>query len=148
MPSLYSPADSNAVLDRIKRLNPASQGQWGIMNVAQMLAHTQQPLRVALGDLHLKQGLLGRFLGPYFKRKILTKGFGRNTPTDKAFVVADQRQFEEERQKLTTLIQRFTAGGPAAVSKEPHPFFGPMTEDEWDRLQWLHLDHHLRQFGV
>lgn len=148
MPSLYSSTDSSAVLDRIKRLNPASQGQWGIMSVAQMLAHTQQPLRVALGDLHLKQGLLGRFLGPYFKRKILAKGFGKNTPTDKAFVVSDPRQFEEERQKLIALVQRFTSGGPQAVSKEPHPFFGPMTEDEWDKLQWLHLDHHLRQFGV
>jgi len=27
-------------------------------------------------------------------------------------------------------------------------FFGPLTADEWDRLLWKHLDHHLRQFGT
>jgi hypothetical protein len=148
MPSLFDPADSQAVLDRIKRLNPATQGQWGIMNVAQMLAHTQQPLRVATGELQLKQGLIGRLVGSYFKRRILTKGFCKNTPTDKSFVVADQRQFEEERTKLVSLIQRFSAKGPDGVSKDPHPFFGKMTTEEWDMMQWMHLDHHLRQFGV
>lgn len=148
MPSLFDPNDSQAILTRIQRLNPATQGQWGIMNVAQMLAHTQQPLRVASGELKLKQGLLGRLMGSYFKRRILAKGFGHNSPTDKAFVVADQRLFEEERNKLVSLIQRFSAKGPAGVSQDPHPFFGKMTTEEWDKMQWMHLDHHLRQFGV
>lgn len=148
MPSLFDPEESTAILDRIKKLNPASRRQWGVMLVDQMLAHTQQPLRVALGELKLKRGLLGRVMGPYFKRRILTKGFPQNSPTAKAFRVSDHRQFEEERKKLTALVQRFTALGPAGVSQEPHPFFGPMTAEEWDRLQWLHLDHHLRQFGA
>ncbi|HEY0978382.1 MAG TPA: DUF1569 domain-containing protein [Flavobacteriales bacterium] len=148
MPSLFDPADSTAILDRIKRLNPASQGKWGVMNVGQMLAHTQQPLRVATGDLKLKRTLLGKMLGGYFKKQILAKGFRPNTTTDKAFVVADQRQFEAERAKLTELIQNFSAKGPAGITKDPHPFFGPMTEEEWDKMQWMHLDHHLRQFGV
>ena len=34
------------------------------------------------------------------------------------------------------------------VTQDPHPFFGRMTGEEWDRLLWKHLDHHLRQFGV
>lgn len=148
MPSLFNSADSQAILSRVQRLNPATQGHWGVMNVAQMLAHTQQPLRVASGDLKLKQGLLGRMIGPYFKRRIFAKGFGQNSPTDKSFVVADHRQFEEERTKLTQLIQRFAAKGPDGVTKDPHPFFGKMTTEEWDRMQWMHLDHHLRQFGV
>lgn len=28
----------------------------------------------------------------------------------------------------------------------PHPFFGKMDIDEWDRLHVLHFEHHLRQF--
>jgi hypothetical protein len=29
-----------------------------------------------------------------------------------------------------------------------HPDFGEMSEDDWFRWAWLHMDHHLRQFGV
>lgn len=149
MQSLFDPTESQAILDRIKRLNPASQGQWGVMNVAQMLAHTQQPLRVAMGDLELKRTWLGALIGPWAKRSMLKpRPFRRNMATDKSFVVTDQRQFDTERNKLVGLIQRYTTGGPDVLIKKPHPFFGPMTTAEWDILQWKHLDHHLRQFGV
>lgn len=30
----------------------------------------------------------------------------------------------------------------------PHPFFGRMSVDEWDRLHVLHFEHHLRQFNA
>jgi hypothetical protein len=29
-----------------------------------------------------------------------------------------------------------------------HPIFGAMAKEEWHRWGYLHLDHHLRQFGV
>lgn len=29
----------------------------------------------------------------------------------------------------------------------PHPFFGNLNKDEWSRLIYKHLDHHLKQFG-
>ena len=30
----------------------------------------------------------------------------------------------------------------------PHPIFGAFTHQQWGQLQYKHLDHHLRQFGV
>ncbi len=30
----------------------------------------------------------------------------------------------------------------------PHPAFGPFTKEQWGQLQYKHLDHHLKQFGV
>ena len=69
-------------------------------------------------------------------------------PTDKNFVVTEQRNFEDEKERLISLVQRFTQSGRAGISKETHPFFGKLTVDEWDRLMWNHLDHHLRQFGA
>ena len=38
--------------------------------------------------------------------------------------------------------------GPAAVANKTHPFFGTMTDDEWGKLHYVHLDHHFAQFGV
>lgn len=30
----------------------------------------------------------------------------------------------------------------------PHPIFGPLSRPAWLRWGWLHVDHHLRQFGA
>jgi Ca2+-binding EF-hand superfamily protein len=30
----------------------------------------------------------------------------------------------------------------------PHPAFGSFTKEQWGQLQYKHLDHHLKQFGV
>jgi transposase InsO family protein len=62
--------------------------------------------------------------------------------------VKHERDFVAERQRLRGLIDRFAAGGPAGCTKHPHSFFGPMTPEEWAALNYKHLDHHLRQFGV
>jgi len=43
------------------------------------------------------------------------------------------------------LVRRFGEDGPKL---DKHPFFGPMSTEDWDRLNWKHLDHHLRQFNA
>jgi hypothetical protein len=68
-------------------------------------------------------------------------------PTDKTFIVSDQRNFGEEKKKLLALIERFVRLGPNGISKEKHPFFGKLTPDEWGGLMRNHLNHHLKQFG-
>jgi len=149
MKSLLNRDHSNEIIERIKALTEGNPAQWGKMNAAQMLVHTQVALKVAMGDVNIKRGLPGLLFGN-FARKQLTKDkpFKHNLPTAKEFLVRTQPNFEEERRKLLALVSRFTDGGPDALAKGPHPFFGRMTVQEWDVLQWKHLDHHLRQFGV
>ena len=104
---------------------------------------------MAVGELELKRGLIGILFGKLAKKKLAgPKPFDRGLPTAPAFVVRDARVFADERARLTALVARFGAQGPSVLSNEPHPFFGPLTAAEWDLLQWKHLDHHLRQFGV
>lgn len=147
--TLFDAAAARAVLQRIHGLRPDSPAQWGKMRVAQMLAHCQVPLRVALGELVLRRGLIGLLFGRLAKRSLLAKEpFKRDMPTAPQFRVTDERDFAIEKANLIALVQRFQAGGPAGLTKKPHPFFGAMTSEEWDALQWKHLDHHLRQFGA
>jgi hypothetical protein len=150
MKSLFDPVHNQEIIDRIHTLTPASQALWGKMNVSQMLAHSQQPLRVAYGELQLKRSLLGVIFGGMVKRMMVNdeKPFKPNSPTDKTFIISDNRDFEQEKKKLIELIQRFSKEGPAGIRKDPHPFFGKLTNEEWDILQWKHLDHHLRQFAA
>jgi len=149
MPSIFQPTDSAEIVKRIQSLRPDAEAQWGKMQVAQMLAHLQQSVRVATGDLKLKRALIGILFGRMAK-KGLTKPtpFKRGLPTAPEFRISDARDFASEQRKLVELVQRFSRGGPAALTKEQHPFFGSMTSEEWDLLQWKHLDHHLRQFGA
>jgi transposase InsO family protein len=62
--------------------------------------------------------------------------------------VRDDRDLNVERQRLAVLIDRFQSGGPDKCTKHPHSFFGIMTPEEWSALNYIHLDHHLKQFGV
>ena len=95
------------------------------------------------------RSLIGRLVGRFAKSSILgEKPIPRNMPTDESFVVIDERDFEQERQRLRGLIERFAAAGPAGCTKHPHSFFGPLTSAEWAALTYRHLDHHLRQFQV
>ena len=92
---------------------------------------------------------MGILFGSIAKKQLMTAPqFRRNLPTDKHFIVTSVSNFDEEKNKLINLVRRFTELGPEGISKEPHPFFGKMTTTEWDVIQYKHLDHHLRQFGV
>ncbi len=149
MKDLFDPNDNREIIERIDKLLPSAQAQWGKMHVAQMLAHTQAPLQCAFGEVKYKRSLLGMFVGRIALKKMTSgKPWKHSLPTNPAFVVADEREFEMERKKLIALVQRFPQSGPSSITKEAHPFFGKMSPQEWSSLQWNHLNHHLTQFGV
>jgi len=47
--NLFDPVVKQEIIERINRLTPQSQRQWGKMDVGQMLAQCQMPLGVAVG---------------------------------------------------------------------------------------------------
>ena len=142
--NLFEPGDREALLRRLNGLQPGSARLWGKMDAAQMLAHCAVAFEVACGDRPKKQALLGRLVTPFIRSSILgAKPFGRNSPTDPDFVIADERDFNVERRRLSRIIERFCERGPDAAAAQGHSFFGRLNGDEWG-----HLDHHLRQFGA
>jgi hypothetical protein len=147
--SLFEPAGLTRMLSRLDALRADSPRGWGRMDVAQMLAHCQRPLRVALGELPLKRSLVGVLFGRLAKKQLLApKPWKQGMPTAPEFRIHDAREFAREHAALRALVERFGRGGAAALTKLPHPFFGPLTSEEWQALQWRHLDHHLQQFGA
>lgn len=119
------------------------------MNVAQMLAHCSSWMEMALGETSQQQSLLGRLFGKLAKKSILgTEPIRRSMPTDKSLVVTDERNFALEQQRLLDRLKQFAEGGPKQCTTHPHSFFGILTPNEWARMGYKHLDHHLRQFGA
>jgi hypothetical protein len=149
MKSIFNPTDNDGFIERIDKLTPLTPALWGKMNVAQMLAHCHVPLKLALGDLKLKCSFFGFLFGRIAKKKLLNDApFEKNLPTFKEAIIKSRRNFEDEKKFLIVLLKRMRLAGPGGMVKDPHPFFGKLSPNEWDKLNTKHLDHHLRQFGV
>jgi Protein of unknown function (DUF1569) len=149
MHHLHDPARVAEVKARLATVRTDSPRQWGKMTAPQAVAHMAIGLEGALGDLTMPRMFLGRLVGRLVKKQALGNDapFIHNAPTAPALIVSDARDLDRERARLLQLIDRFAAG-PSACTTLPHPFFGPLTPDEWAVLEYKHLDHHLRQFGA
>jgi hypothetical protein len=147
MKNLFEQDTVYEVISRIDTLQHGSPRQWGKMDIAQMMAHCSRTMDMASGRLNPPRILIGRVIGPLFK-PIFTneKPLGKNSPTDKQLVVADQKDFAREQEQLKVKIRQFCDGGERQCTRHPHPFFGSLTPAVWSRGMYKHLDHHLRQF--
>jgi hypothetical protein len=151
MKNLFDTTVANQVKVRLGKLEPQSERRWGKMTAAQMLAHCSVSMQWAVGEVVPEKGaLLVRLMGWVVKPMVFRneKPLQKNSPTVKSLIVGDERDFAEERERLSRLIDKFAEGGAAGCTKNPHSFFGKMTPEEWAILMYKHLDHHLRQFGV
>jgi hypothetical protein len=150
MKSLFEPETHQQILNRIEGLTENTQPQWGKMEVGQMLKHCQIPFEVALNRLEMK----GK---PGFFKKLIFKSFKsamyndrlwkHNLQTPKQFLVTDVMVFALEKDNLIALIDEF-APLKDNTNWPIHPFFGHFTTEQRGQMQYKHLDHHLRQFGV
>ena len=153
METLFDPESPRHFAARIEALSPASQAEWGEMNVQEMLKHTSTALGIGLATKTMKRTFIGRLLGGIGKRMWINSGkpFAKNGPTDPRLKFkidsVNEAQLEEAKQRLIGEVAEFHQRGATGMPETPHPFFGKLTPDEWDRLMAKHIDHHLRQFG-
>ncbi len=148
MKNISNEADYSEITNRIKNLSAASTRLWGKMDLQQMLFHCTTQLKLAVGEIS------SHTQGPSFMRSSLGKWIlfsavpwpkGVATPAE---MNAERVQFsltgiENEKQHLLNYLEN--AKGKAQLM--PHPFFGKLNRQEWARLIYKHLDHHLKQFG-
>lgn len=147
MESYFNEPTWNDLQSRLKKLSQESQAQWGKMSVAQMMKHCQHALQIAVGkeEISMKSNWLIKF---FFKKMMYSpKPFRKNAPTPPAFQVTDERDFQREREQLKLWMQELW-DDRNNENRRPHPVFGEFTKEQWGIMQWKHLDHHFRQFGV
>ncbi len=149
MKSLFNKEDNAEMIDRIRKINADSKPLWGKMDAAGMLFHLQEPIRVSLGELKLKRGFLGILFGKMALKQVLSdKPFRKGVPTSDEFKPVGNHDLEAEKEKLVKLVSSLAEKGAAGISKNPHPFFGVLTPEQWSIITWKHLDHHFTQFGA
>ena len=149
MKSLFDKESYEEIISRMNTLTPDTQRQWGKMNVAQMLAHCKEAFKVPLSDKKMPRMFMGILLSWMMKSKLYNEEpWKKNLPTAPNFIIKDQRNFDIEKKELAELITKFYAAGHGNVGKFPHPFFGTLTQEQWGKGMYKHLDHHLMQFGA
>ena len=149
MKSIFEPSTHAELLERLSRLTPDAERQWGKMTAGQMMEHTSRALEMATGQIPMKQLFIGKAIGWIFKGKFLgEKPFPQNAPTGPSLIIKDEPDFEATRQRLIALINDFRELGESGSHGNVHGFFGPLTGKQWGVTQYKHVDHHLRQFGL
>ncbi|WP_443938363.1 DUF1569 domain-containing protein [Pedobacter sp. MW01-1-1] len=150
MKNIFLVETSNEVIGRINQLNTTSTALWGKMNVAQMLAHCNVTYEMVYTDKHPKPGAFMGFLIKLLAKSTVVgdKPFKKNIRTAPAFLIVNERKFEDEKARLIEFIKQTQLIGERAFDGKESHSFGRLSADEWNNMFYKHLDHHLTQFGV
>ena len=152
MNALNDPDCVRELIERIGRIRPETPRLWGKMTAPQMICHLNDAFLGVMGDkpMEIPRGFsiwkMTKYIALYAPVQ-----WPKGVPTRPEF---DQlsgggtppAEFELDRRKLIESIHRFSSV-PRDFHFRPHPMFKEMSEAQWMRWGYLHVDHHLRQFG-
>jgi len=144
--TLLNRTDRDRILERLRRVRPESQAAWGNLDAPRMLCHIADQMRVAMGDAPIapRHSFVSRTLVKSIVVNTGLKPPRGKVQTSPEMLASRPGAWEADLSACVELVDRVAAGNTHAV----HPAFGRLSPQEWGRLCWKHLDHHLTQFGV
>ena len=152
MKTMARAEDKAEIIRRLKTIRPECTRRWGRMSAHQMVCHLSDAFRLVT---HQKAAstATGPFQATVIKWIALYVPFSwpAGVPTrpemDQEIGGTPPGEFASDLAELEALLQAVTT--PAVGYDWPaHPIFGKMSERAWLRWAYLHVDHHLRQFGL
>jgi hypothetical protein len=150
MKSLRNICDRNEILARLEKLRASDGPRWGAMSAHQMICHLGDSFRAALGEKHISPA------STPFKRTVMKwwalwmplpwpHGIKTRPEMDQQQGGTPPAEFAADVQTLRGLVERFcNSEGEFA----PHATLGQLSRGERMRHAYLHMNHHLRQFGA
>jgi hypothetical protein len=152
MKTLASARDREEIRQRLAALRPDSTRLWGTMSPNQMVCHLADSFRGVMGQkrLSLAPKMFGRKVVKWIALYAPMKwphGLATRPEMDQFQGGTPAVAFESDVSELHKLMDQFTAV-PRTFEWIPHPFFLEMSDRDWMRWGYLHMDHHFRQFGV
>jgi hypothetical protein len=152
MKTLADPNTRLEISQRMSTIGPASRRRWGKMTATEMICHLRDAFRVGMGEKQANPisnafsrsgmkwiALWAPIRWPHGVQTVpeCKAGAGGTLPVE----------FGSDMTELKKAFDRFTHQPQDHELKE-HPIFGRLSEKEWLRWGYLHMDHHLRQFGA
>jgi len=152
MKTLARDACRAELVRRLRTVHPESRRQWGRMSAHQMVCHLNDSCRMVTGQKPVShatgtlQRTLIKWIALYLPLPWPT-GIPTRPEIDQHVSGTTPGEFAADVTELETLLE-----GIATRSSDAdwavHPIFGPMSRAAWLRWAYVHMDHHLRQFGA
>src|SRR5258706_4054793 len=149
--SLGDSKERAAVVSRLQTLAPESTRQWGRMTPHQAICHLSDSFRSMMNPVPITSR--SNVFSRTFMRWIALHsgvpwphGVKTMPEVDQEICGTRPVEFERDRRELQALIEQFAQR--TDVTLQPHPMLSRLSTDEWQRLSYVHIDHHLRQFGA
>ncbi|HSK12921.1 MAG TPA: DUF1569 domain-containing protein [Phnomibacter sp.] len=137
-------------VQRLQQLTESTQRKWGTMTGAQMLRHCRAQIDLVLhpADTVKVYPTMMRF-SPVRWLVVYPVPWPKGSKTapelDVNKKLMDVEDFATEKAELLQALgELYQKTHVDAI----HPLFGKMGKQQWGRVVWKHLDHHLRQFGL
>ncbi|NLN91890.1 MAG: DUF1569 domain-containing protein [Candidatus Hydrogenedens sp.] len=138
--------------DALATLDEDQKPLWGTLTPETLLEHLIWILRQSMGrSLHVPD--YSSFLSRKLTKKLILSGM-RSLPKNMHLPAHLIRQGIRDRETgdletLQALMEEYLNLVQAdELEPAPHPCYGKMSIDEWDRFHVLHFEHHLKQFGI
>jgi hypothetical protein len=155
--TLANPADKQQIVERLQKIQSSSARRWGKMTAQQMICHLADSFRVTIGEkdwtterISVRPIPMPNWFVKWVALEVPLR-WPRGVPTrpevDSERGGTPASSFEGDLRELRRLLDRFT-GQPRDFEWQTHPIFGDMSDAQWMRWGYLHMDHHLRQFGA
>ena len=149
MKKIYKKEGLNNIVNRVEKLKGDERPLWGAMTIKQMLDHgIVTNTAIYNSGASGKKRTLKQLAFKTLVMKIthhIPKGIKGNArffhPEDDI-----KESFEEMKTHYKNAISMFIQQEKPLLGD--HPIFGRLSTNEWKYFVWLHMDHHLRQFGA
>jgi hypothetical protein len=152
MKSLARERDRDEILRRLRKVRPDSARRWGRMSAHQMICHLSDSFLAVTGRKAVTPatGVLQRTVVKWIALYLPVRwppGIPTRPEIDQEVGGTRPADFAADVAQLEGLIA-FVTSRATPPGWQTHPMFGAMSEAAWLRWAYLHMDHHLRQFGA
>lgn len=140
--------------DKMNALKEDSKAGWGVMNAQEMTEHLADFFNVSTQKVKTKLYTPEEHLPKYMEFLMSEKQFKENTKAPAELLGETPlplrfSSLDQAKQNLRQSVNDFNAYfREDDVKRTLHPAFGMLKYDEWVRLHYKHVVHHLKQFGL
>jgi len=140
---------AETIIKRVEKLEPDANRLWGKMTATEMLYHCTTANNFIFDDRSDYQiPTLKQRLVKFICFRILTRIPRNNKQPSRINAIGKigDDKFVHQKHLYIQTIEKFPKQIKPLTSL--HPRMGFLTNKEWGIIAWMHMDHHLRQFGV
>ena len=146
--------ENKVIEKKLKKLNPDTPAQFGIMSPQHMVEHLTVTIKIAYNRIKIPEFVPSE-KQKFQKRALLDTDMvfpkGVVAPGLKAGALIPLRSVnldEAKQQLLDSIIAYNTFFESSPDITTVHPRFGKLNYAEWERFHPKHFEHHFKQFGI